>query len=1589
MSNTFLPMLALPKPTRFQSPLFLQQPRISQSREEARERGYLQAIKDSLILDTSVGQATMMIATAKAFNVPVASISRRVQEGYSPFRDDDLSAYTQFLSEFAESTSPEETAMIKQMIDNNRDLRTNLEDYGFTRFLSGFLDPVNLLPVPFALGKGFIKGAAVALRRGTPIIVTTELIRHDIDPTSTKLETMFATVGGTVFMGLMGGVIGKVPKNTMTVSEALGKMTPPPGTTSMFGVWGRMGGSPKAVFKRLHDSLNSTAGDGMHLSKSVDPDSLKIKTFEPRNVKGSGKVEDVEVRLDGEGVILEARIKGDTLHVVEVFVPKGLRKKGIATAAYKMMITLAESRGLRFVSDTQVSKAAQKRYAGLQEEGFSVKKIDDKKIDIDDDGTMHSKDGKTPIFEIKKLIDPDAVQIPKGERDSLAAFAKAVKLLKLERAENTIALKLATKAFKTATRKGGWKTKRQNTIKELLKAEQRIDSDLRIAQSHHDDLNVALVNMLDEATIKDWDLLPTGYNALLGKLDQWPWWGLMKTPLRKLAPDLAVKYQLFALKMGATPGLNNRGNRLNSSSGPSIESLTIIYTGRWLAAVRKADAIYRKYLGHGTTSGQMKSFIIDSAQRVKSSVSEMAGQGKIKETSDGKLTIEEFQFQISMAIVDKGKHSVAEVAEASQDFMRVLKELGEEGKELNIFAAQRSLEKNISRLDEAAIKWGEVKEKWDNIADGWAEDHMHIPQRVVDVQNKMEGILDDITIERAEMVDRQAAFLSADIAEAKQGFIHRMWLDHEVRAKKDLLIEYLTKEFTKNPSKGFTEVRIDDMTFKIDNADPEAIAARVNEAYNSILKDAQYGGNADFVMKNGDKKDYLMARRDRLNEELDVELAGNKTFTESREAREFIKAIRDNQILNDPGQIELHDGINLVELDLRFDTIAVKEGRKTGKQKVEIVKNPTRESLARWAGREIDEVRIAVDAEGNLYVWDARGPALHDDLVGAGLPVEQHGGIGKDGGHKVKDLFDMFKREFDSELKFRIEDSGSNKTGTEISNFIPKLALDEIELRLKESIELTGAQKQASVEVAAIDRKLARIAGGDISSGASGPLISRRLDLDDKKLLEMGVIEGNVNNWMNHYVQRIGPVLETARMFGDNRAQKHIDDLTMETYARAGEETDPVKQAALIDAADKGRMHMNDLRDIVHGVWQIPDNPSAMSGRVLRALRNFNVLGSMGRSVLMAFGDIGNVVISQGLIRSMRQALEHYSSGITDGKIKMMRDEVDLAGSVSEVLLGMRYQQMTEMGGAVANTTKFERGLAEAAQRFFLFNLLGPWTDMARRFSGGMLQSRLIENSVKWKLGKLSEDEKTIMTRLGISRQQAIQFADEWQSSGSLKHKTMFIAQTESWASETAKRVFRAAMNTEINRMVPTPGAVDKPKALLKSEWWKIMGQYRGFSIGATHRIMGAAIHQPGMQKWSGLASMVGIAMMVDSFKRPDYIKLPLEEQVLRAVELSGVTGIILDLNDTLERASAGAIGVRPALGMDIRERNPNWSNRIGTIGAVPNQFLALTYAMVSDEATTDDTARAIRYMIPYNNLIWWNSVFNRAQRSSVDFFEE
>ena len=1581
-------------------------PELAVSHDQVRERGFFGALHDSYLLDTAAGQLTIAAATANSMDVNWSPITRRVVDGYDPFLHDDLTGFEQYADEFVDSTSPEETRYIKQMIQNNLDLRHNVEDFGLTRFAAGILDPINLVPVGRATGLGFIGGAKAVAIPGTATLGVAEAVRHAIDPTSTYMETVTNVMGGALFMGLMGGAVGKIdPTKRMSVDDAFKSLVPPKGQTGMFaGLPFFKEGSLSKAFERINETLNLDLGHrGMALSDTVDTSKFSVKTevgkagetdaAQVSSFIDQGKAQDgetlVTVSHEEHGAVIYGVVEKGRVRVMASGLPESLQHKGIGTAAYKQLIQWASDNGRIVVSDTKVSKSASGVYKKLGDEGYNVK--ENENVEFDGAGDRTSLDGE-PLFEVRPVLEgklPEEILSEISQTKAARSTARA----RLE--EISADVKALREELPNKKKAGGARTKHIEKIKKAEKELKQAQGMVRALDSAVEDLNSKAALALDEKIVKDWDLLPTGYNKILGKLNEFPWWRLIRTDLRTMAPELAAEVQLYAFRMAGTPGLNNIGNRLGHTSGVSVEMAAYLHHGKFAVAANEVNRIYMKYLGYGETTNNFRTYVVSATQGVRSRLESKAGIGDGTTNRDGKLTKREFHKQVTIAMTKNGDHAESAVREAAKIWIKVVDEIGDEARKLGITSTQRNVKRKIARLEKELKGLEELQ-----------DDHLT-------AFGRERGSVEDLKV--VEDAVRDEIKRLKTLGDGFENSMPAIIPDHMVKLKDGLNVVRISDDMV--PGRNLVDATGVNTKSKVEvlkNPTRESLArwgGRENPQVRFVVD-----GNGDLYVWDANEMLHetfrqAVATSQHRNAFFDITVPANKLFDEfgdSLKTKMFAGAEVDDipyprvitdEIESTPYYKELHElakkqATERLEVLEELDPFVLQ-------QTIDDVHANLFQMYDRLAAYEKVE-RGGIGEEGYIHrIW------LQDEVRAKEKELKEYlfkelGETTKEGTQYVRIGDDVYEIEAsDPDVIWGRVEEAYNSILKEANlggdaQFISGAETskrDYLEARrdkILEQLDYVSPDHEDLSRLAVIQRKLRRIEKGTEQSGGGGALIDRRLDLDDAVLIELGVIESDVEAWVGHYVVRMAPMIETARKFGDMKADAHINNLMERIHRRAIDEEDPVKKEKLEkEAADLHRA-MTDLRDIVQGTYQIPDDPSAITGRFLRLLRNINIPATMGRSVIAAFGDTGNIVISQGFLRTFRHGLEKFKSGLTDGNIKLIDREVELAGAVTEVLLGMRYYQLTELGPQVGAMTKFERGVSRMAQRFFLHNLLGPWTDMARRFSGGLAQSEIISNSLLWRDGKLSADMQEKMGRLGINKAQAEQFANEWERSGGAKHREMYIASTEDWTSEEAKRVFRAALNTEIMRMVPTPGAVDKPKTLLKSEWWKVVGQYRGFSIGATHRIMGAAVHTKGKSKYAGIASMIGIAFMSDLLlRRPDYISMPLEQQILRAVELSAVTGIILDLNDTVERATGGGFGLRPAIGMDIRERNPNWANQLGTIGAVPNQWLTLIHAFTAEDATTNDKARAVRYMVPYNNLLWWNDFVTRMQRATVNEIEE
>ena len=501
--------------------------------------------------------------------------------------------------------------------------------------------------------------------------------------------------------------------------------------------------------------------------------------------------------------------------------------------------------------------------------------------------------------------------------------------------------------------------------------------------------------------------------------------------------------------------------------------------------------------------------------------------------------------------------------------------------------------------------------------------------------------------------------------------------------------------------------------------------------------------------------------------------------------------------------------------------------------------------------------------------------------------------------------------------------------------------------------------------------------------------LSRKLDIPASVIKKF--LDTDIDSVMKSYIQSMGAAIEMARL--DFRLSgeaspslsgtiAHLEQLVKDRFL-AGEGPE------LLLEWGKQKKAIEDLVGKVLGIYGIPEDPTAISHRILATAKNYSTMMVMGKTFQSAFGDAGTSMISLG-VRGFIGGMFDRFAGLAP-EFRLALKDVERAGEATDIARSLslqRYQLQQE--GAYTGKTMVERFASEGANKMHLLNLLGIWTDFIKGFSGAMLQSKLIEDSLSLVKGEFAGSRTgakkiEFLASYGIDKNQARVIIEQWEAAGAQKGRRLYLANTEKWADQIAAENFRSSLGDAIRNAVVTPGPGDRPN-FMSSPVWSVVLQYRGFSIAATQRIAMMGLQSRDKQTLSGMMALIGIGYMIDMLKSTDYDKRGLfsGERLIRAVEYSGITGVIGDINNMIEVASGNSYGVRPILGLDPLVKDPNWAERTGQItGPASSPWLGALWAMTSAEASTHDQGRAAIRMIPFNN--WW-AVNNYWKRVGQEF---
>ena len=500
--------------------------------------------------------------------------------------------------------------------------------------------------------------------------------------------------------------------------------------------------------------------------------------------------------------------------------------------------------------------------------------------------------------------------------------------------------------------------------------------------------------------------------------------------------------------------------------------------------------------------------------------------------------------------------------------------------------------------------------------------------------------------------------------------------------------------------------------------------------------------------------------------------------------------------------------------------------------------------------------------------------------------------------------------------------------------------------------------------------------------------LSQKIDIPNALVKDF--IEMNPGKVARLYHRRQSVSIEMARRFGgDATMQGEIDTLSRMMDLQISGAKGKLRDDLILEK-ELNITAVENLRDKVLGVYMMPRDPSAISYRVTQFAKNWMTLSLMGQPIIASLADMGKIQMALGWRRTFGAAF----AKATSGKRAFLKGEkeVKMAGPASDVATRSRFEHMVDFDAYQRPLTALEEFPARNVERLFFLNLLSPYTDWLKTFTGTVMQSNIIEISEKVALKKsLSRTETLWIKRAGLGKQDLLAIHSQWVKSGSEIDDILYLANTSQWTDPHIVRKFRSALATEVQNAVITPGATTSLN-FMSTNMGSLMTQFKGFSLAATYQILASGLQQRDMYVLQAVSSMIGIGALIDIWKSPDYDNRSLisMDRVVQAIDYSGVTGILFDLNNMTEIISGHEAGLRPLMGIDPIWKNATFAQRGGqAFGPTASLGLDFIEAMVNPNADGDDTARAIRRLFPYNNLLWFDSVVDMAQREVGELFNE
>lgn len=500
--------------------------------------------------------------------------------------------------------------------------------------------------------------------------------------------------------------------------------------------------------------------------------------------------------------------------------------------------------------------------------------------------------------------------------------------------------------------------------------------------------------------------------------------------------------------------------------------------------------------------------------------------------------------------------------------------------------------------------------------------------------------------------------------------------------------------------------------------------------------------------------------------------------------------------------------------------------------------------------------------------------------------------------------------------------------------------------------------------------------GLDWVKRASG-VQARTLEIPDEMIEEF--LESDIETLIRHHVKTMGMDIEIARRYGDVNMQSVLDDVAAEYKKLMDEAPNPEARAELARALERDIADIRGLRDRLRGTYGASKDPHALSSRVVRVMKSFNVLSGMGSAMVSSVPDVARIVMVEGLSNAYRKgfmALFDEQAAIIS---RMSRNELSKAAVGVDATLGLRAHAMSDVGDLFGSRYGLERGLNKATGMFFFFNGLNLWNQALKEMAGNVTMLRMTESIMKpW--NRLTAAEKEKLLKNGIDQSDFGRMKAQIRNHGE-QINGEWLPNTDAWTDAPMRLKFRNALNQNVERIIITPGAGDR--ALWTStEFGSLMTQFKSYGQGAMVRMATAGLQEKDGAFWQGAFLIVGMAAIINEIKRAQYgidKEEDFDQKLINAVDRSGILGWAMDVNNAVEKISDQKLGMRPFLTDQPSYVMPEGAKAGAVFGPAASNVMNVG-SILGDVITFNADAQTmsdLRFSMPTGNLFYLDPIYD------------